>query len=647
MNESEREEERDIAISTDATARWTPVDLDARLESFTHTVGAASPRATVVPPDRTRTTAGERVLSELREIASEERLVVTDTILGRGGMSEVRLGKQRALGREVAVKQLHEGVDQRIARELLREARITGRLEHPNVVPLHDISLDERGRPRLVLKRIEGVTWTELMADGSATLRARFGVEDTLGWHLQTLCQVASALHYAHLRGVIHRDVKPDNVMIGDLGETYLVDWGIAVDLRPEALDAYDPRVLAGTPVYMAPEMALGERVSPQTDVYLLGATLYELLSGEPPHVAPSLHAIAMKALSSEPTLLPATVPFDLAAICHRCLRRDPGARYESTEALRRDVIRFLERRDSLELARASKKDLEVLEARAAEARDLPREQLVDDAPSMDLQRLFGACRFGFEAARRAWPDNPEAHAGLERTTRAMLEIELARGNTRGAEVLLSELDQPTDELVARVARARADEEAERKHVRALVAFRRDLDPAVGRRQRFYAVLAISLVWVGSPVLQHVLWGPGLETHLKGFVTPLIYLGIVGVVALVTRRTFFATRYNKQILAAIVAIYVGEIVLGTGQWVMGVDPVTASIEDLALRSVCIGMIAGFVDRGFLAPSLAYAVGYVVAARDPSLRYVVSAGCNFVTTATLLWLWRPRRQSSRR
>ncbi|MBX3248851.1 MAG: hypothetical protein KF901_16870, partial [Myxococcales bacterium] len=283
----------------------------------------------------------------------------------------------------------------------------------------------------------------------------------------------------------------------------------------------------------------------------------------------------------------------------------------------------------------------ETLEARAAEARRLPREQLVEDAPSMDLQRLFGACRFGFEAARRAWPDNPEARAGLERTTRAMLEIELARGNTRGAEVLLSELEEPTDELALRVARARAEEEAERKHVRALVAFRRDLDPAVGRRARFYAVLALAVVWVGSPILQQLLWGPGRETHLKGFVTPLVYLSIISVLAFVFRRSLFATRYNKQVLAAVVAIYVGEIVLGTGQWVMGVDPVQASIEDLALRSVCLGMIAGFVDRGFLVPSVAYALGYVLAAKEPSARYWVGAASNLVTTLTLLWLWRPR------
>ncbi|MCU0674381.1 MAG: serine/threonine protein kinase [Myxococcota bacterium] len=637
------------ARPSDPTARWTPADLDARLEDFARTVAGGEPGGTVVPPDRTRTTAGDRALDVLRELAErppDARLVLKETVLGRGGMSEVRLGVQVALDREVAVKRLPDDHPLPIARELVREARIVGRLEHPNVVPVHDLVIDESGAPMLVLERIEGQPWSAYLAD-AAKLAADHGVEDPLRFHLQVLVQVASALHHAHQRGIVHRDVKPDNVMIGALGQVYLVDWGIAVDLRPEALDAYDPSVLAGTPVYLAPEMVLGERVDARTDVYLLGATLYELLAGDPPHVAPTLRAIANRAVMSEPDPLPASVPFDLAAICRRCLSRERDGRYESADAVRRDLLRFLERRESLELARRSKKDLEKLEAMSREALALPPDQLIEDGPSLELQRLFGACRFGFEAARRAWPDNPEAQAGLERTTRAMLEIELARGNTRGATVLLAELENPTAELSARVAAAVAAAEAERHETRALAAFRRDLDPRVGRTSRFRATLLFAAFWIGSPLVQHFATDPARDSHARGLAMSLVFLSLVALVAVVFRRALFSTRYNKQILAAIAAIYAGELVFGVGQTLMQVDPVQASVMDLALRAVTLGMIAGFVDASFLVPALAYAGGYFAAAKLPELRFLVWATTNTIVAATVLWLWRPRGPSEPR
>jgi serine/threonine-protein kinase len=359
------------------------------------------------------------------------------------------------------------------------------------------------------------------------------------------------------------------------------------------------------------------------------------------------LRAIANRAVMSEPDPLPASVPFDLAAICRRCLSRDRAERYESADAVRRDLLRFLERRESLELARRSKKDLERLETMSRDALALPRDQLIEDGPSLELQRLFGACRFGFEAARRAWPDNPEAQAGLERTTRAMLEIELARGNTRGATVLLAELENPTAELSARVAAAVAAAEAERHETRALAAFRRDLDPRVGRTSRFRATLLFAAFWIGSPLVQHFATDPTRDSHARGLAMSIVFLSLVALVAVVFRRALFSTRYNKQVLAAIAAIYAGELVFGVGQTLMQVDPVQASVMDLALRAVTLGMIAGFVDASFLVPALAYAGGYFAAAKLPELRFLVWAATNTLVAATVLWLWRPRRPAEPR
>ncbi|MFN7700504.1 MAG: serine/threonine-protein kinase, partial [Deltaproteobacteria bacterium] len=179
-------------------------------------------------------------------------------VLGVGGMGVVKLGQQRSLERAVALKSLKDGLESPSARlKLLREAWITGKLEHPNIVPVHDLGVDERGEPRIVLKRIEGASWSSLLTDRDE-VRRRFDSEDLLEWNLRVLLEVARALHFAHARGIVHRDLKPENVMIGSFGEVYLVDWGLAVALEDDGTSrlplARDATELAGTPSYMAPE---------------------------------------------------------------------------------------------------------------------------------------------------------------------------------------------------------------------------------------------------------------------------------------------------------------------------------------------------------------------------------------------------------
>ncbi|MCB9615733.1 MAG: protein kinase [Sandaracinus sp.] len=130
------------------------------------------------------------------------------------------------LEREVAVKGLREDLDTPLVRaRLLLEARVTGRLEHPNVVPVHLVTEDDEGRPRIVLKRIEGRSWRELLDERPPDGR-------DLAEHVRILGQVCQAIRFAHSRGVLHRDLKPENVMVGDFGEVYVVDWGIALALH-------------------------------------------------------------------------------------------------------------------------------------------------------------------------------------------------------------------------------------------------------------------------------------------------------------------------------------------------------------------------------------------------------------------------------
>jgi hypothetical protein len=187
-----------------------------------------------------------------------EAALVFEGELGRGGMGVVHLATQTSVGRKVAVKRQWPASGLEGTVSLLHEAWITGAVEHPHIVPLYDVATDALGQPLVVLKCIDGTSWRALLGD-EAAVRRQYGVVDVQAWHLRTLMQVATAVHFAHQRGIVHRDIKPENVMLGGPGEVYLVDWGIArafdatVDARLPRLDAREG--LVGTPAYMAPEM--------------------------------------------------------------------------------------------------------------------------------------------------------------------------------------------------------------------------------------------------------------------------------------------------------------------------------------------------------------------------------------------------------
>ena len=212
--------------------------------------------------------------------------------LGEGGMGIVHLATQATLGRHVAVKTLRAGVTGPDAPlRILREAWVTGTLEHPNVVPVHDVGIDASGAPVILMKRIEGLAWSELIHAPEEIAR-RFAAADALEWNLRTLVSVCNAVHFAHSRGILHRDLKPDNVMIGEFGEVYVVDWGIAVSLVPDPSgrlpSVMQAKDIAGTPQYMAPEMLLGDP-SMLTDAHRRRRTCWapscsEALAGDPPH---------------------------------------------------------------------------------------------------------------------------------------------------------------------------------------------------------------------------------------------------------------------------------------------------------------------------------------------------------------------------
>ena len=300
-----------------------------------------------------------------------ERRYVLGEELGRGGAGRVLTASDRLLGRTVAIKILHDV--EASAPKLLRflsEAQTTGQLEHPNVVPVHDMGLMPNGAPYFAMKHVRGRSLKDLIE----TLRRepeRGARDGTLSRYklLQIFTQVCMGVEYAHSEGVLHRDLKPDNVMVGDFGEVFVMDWGIAklrrLRLTEERDD--DPTLrefdiaqtaehtltqagaIFGTPGYMSPEQARGDmaKVDVRTDVWGLGAILYELLTWQRPVAGATMLATLM--LTSEHDVVPPRerapqrdVPLDLDEICQRALARDRDARYPTVRALHDEVEHFL-----------------------------------------------------------------------------------------------------------------------------------------------------------------------------------------------------------------------------------------------------------------------------------------------------------------
>ena len=381
-----------------------------------------------------------------------ERLALGET-LGEGGMGTVRHGFQTNLGRAVAVKTLRDETPSGTHR-LLQEARLTARLQHPNIVPVHEIMEGHSGELQIVLKQVEGALWASVMHE-PATLRARFGVEDALDWNLGVLVAVCNALAYAHERGVIHRDVKPSNVMVGNFGEIYLLDWGIAAvwgDRTDPQLAHVEDTPIAGTPSYMAPEQLEGDAdfLGPWTDTYLLGATLYELLGGRAPHADASKQESRAHPRDRSVAPLGADAPRELVAIVTQSLTNNPEDRLLSPQAFRALVEAFRSHRGSLGLADRAERSLRLATDAAA------------TVLASETDHHLGEAEFGFRAALEAWPDNERARVGLREVATHRIDVALADGHVQAARRLLDALADPPASLVRRVERASSIEDAQR-----------------------------------------------------------------------------------------------------------------------------------------------------------------------------------------
>ena len=303
-----------------------------------------------------------RIDAHRPELDLSRRLVRGD-LIADGGMGEVREVLDTNLNRPAAMKVIHKHRDDGgLSRyRFVEEAQVMAQLDHPNIVPVYELSIQQDGRLFFTMKRVRGRTFSDVLRDHHPDERP----DAALLEQLKVLIKVCDAVALAHSRGVIHRDLKPENVMVGDYGQVYVMDWGVA-RIKPSARSTANFRLPAedrhhyprpdergrviGTPAYMAPEQALADHraTDERTDVYALGGILYEILTGLSPHAVDATTIVsvvkhaAIEEVKPPEEVSDTVLPPDLCRIALRALARNPDERYQSVSDMKSELERCI-----------------------------------------------------------------------------------------------------------------------------------------------------------------------------------------------------------------------------------------------------------------------------------------------------------------
>ena len=589
------------------------------------TIDEAPAFTTRMGDDTSGVTSLETSLEGKLEARTSMSSLSVGEVIGEGGMGVVRSAVQNSLDRNVAIKIAHTSADGTFGRRMLAEAWVTGYLEHPGVVPVYDIVRTETGDPVVVMRRINGATWEERIAD--AGWAASQGARDLLEQNLRTIVRLAEIVEFAHAKGVIHRDIKPANVMLGSFGEIYLLDWGLAVATSDEAAvhlaRASTIRDMGGTLHYAAPEMIglADAHISEATDVYLLGAVLYEIARGRAPHDYPTAPRTFESIAASPPTDW-ADVPPRLAAIGQRAMQKLPTNRYSTVAAFRRDVLDVLRSRDSEHVSAGARRALTAL-VEACKERGARRK----------IYDLYGECRFGFREALRTWPGNEEAAAGLETASTLVIEHELVR-DPRVASALLDDAQNISPDLIARVRRAVAAD-AEERAVHSRIAH--DHDQMLGRRTRVAIFGAFGVAWAASQFAAERI---GPNTHLRFAIGSLIQLPLLGFAWWVARDRS-RNLFNRRLFWAVTLTVLAQSAMFLSAPQLGIDVLAARTLQMGIWAVVAASVTLLLERRLFPMTIGLVIAFVFAVQYPEYRSLAGGFATLGVTLNMIVIWSRR------
>ncbi len=377
--------------------------------------------------------------------------------------------RQTSLDRIVALKMTTTAASGQPDSAVLKEVLVAAGLEHPNILPIHDLALDGQGRLFYAMKQIEGTYWSETIEDND------------LWYNLDILLKVCDAVAFAHSRGVVHRNLKPGNIMLGHYGEVLIMDWDLAVDItgtgRADAL--HDTPELCGTPLYMAPEMARGrtQDIGRHSDIYLLGAILYEIITGHPPRL-PKERIWDCIEEAARNVIEPMACDDELSAIAYKAMAQKPADRFVAVRMFRDAIEQFRHHEDSIQLAVDANEAL----AQAEEEQDAV---------------LFKETITDFRQSLKMWPGNRHAESGLNKALLAYARCALKCDDVALAAQLLEKNKPEHRECLEQVERRR-------NHLRTKA--RRRLATRLAAAA-LIAVLLVFAVWTGwRTYMRHAQW---------------------------------------------------------------------------------------------------------------------------------------------
>ena len=406
--------------------------------------------------------------------------LIVQELLGAGGMGMVFQGTQSCLNREVAFKisRNYQSLTPALLAQIGHEAQITAQLSHARIPPVYLLAITPKGEPIQVMKKIEGVAWSQLLDDvhhpfwdqidmgelGEGPLDPFVPIhvkcKYRMSFHLQILLAVSEAMAYVHTQGVIHRDLKPENIMVGVYGEVHILDWGVAVylDLMHDTSDQHKTHpqkisgieeALVGTPLYMPPEMASKdiERQGPWTDVFQLGAILYQMWTGSYiyDHEVKSLSDVFQQIERAEINPIPDNIPREAKALLRDALTFHTEERVPDAQSFAKRVQMLIHTLESCKMEQRGRDLLD--EVRSLFNQPEPRSSQAKASYHQSLDRKLDKARYFFWSASLMWPDNLTAREGINEVLKLWVPHLISRNDIASAERLLNSVASPPENL--------------------------------------------------------------------------------------------------------------------------------------------------------------------------------------------------------
>jgi len=573
-------------------------------------------------------------------------------LIAEGGMGRVLIAHQAHLDRDVVVKMAQPELaskDVELNKHIFQESRLTGRLEHPNIVPVYQLGVDGNKNPMLVMRHIAGLAWFDLMSSTDNWPKAFDTGESLLERNIRVLMQVCNGISFAHSKGILHRDIKPENVMIGDYGEVYVLDWGLSVSMLesdrgklPLAKEALQP---AGTLAYMAPEMLLIEpdEYDQRTDLFLLGAILFEIITGKPPNRGQTIYQAIYHATNTERPPYPDHIPRELIHITEKATALKREDRYDTVEEFRDALQNVLSHRDSERLARKSTQHLQDFISLLEKDR---LNDVDDKREDRSIRRSFNRSHFGFQHALSLWKENPVALEGMQKLISHMAEYELEQGDQKAANLLMEELDFTPPHLKIKLDVLERQQLAQSQQLAQLKQLAFDVDLSIGAKYRRFAAIFVCLIWSTLPLVGYTLEREGLFTvsNYHFLLGNIFFVMFLGVFTFIGRDQLLKNQANRQIVMLLFLLVGISIFQRIVVYLLDISFQQSLILEYIIFSYFVGTLAIMFNPKMIYAALLYLVALCLSLFYPEKLFIFLATAHLLVLSVVATYSAPRRLS---